>query len=327
MARSDNPFTIALSKHDPARLREAFDECRKAGAGTYDRTTLNRWLDGSTPNNGEFVRQMSEFLGDADLFPAWEEARKRRPRSSATPEAVVQQYTSLSYDDRQEAWPELRKLFLERFAREVTGATYRIELRDHPDPDADLYELRLTWQWDGHLPANAWVVVSNSTQVLGDAYEEDTCLFREILPLDDEALDRGWSGLPAPALTYNELGPANQQMQRHVATEEGNGRWRFDNEAAENARVRIGLSYPYPRGYGKFFIRLGHYQFEGGAEITLTLSTPAAHSPDVFTYLPAGRQREYAADLVGPNELAVTLGAGGTILSDGDGAVLFWSES
>lgn len=327
MPQTGNPFAAALTKHDPVRLRQAFDACRKAGAGNYDRTTLNRWLDGSIPTQGEFIRRMGEELEDPALFAAWERIKHSRPRTAASPEAVIRQFAALSYDDRQEAYPEIRKLFLERFTEQRSRASHRIELRDGPNPESDFHELRLVWEWDGRLPANARAIYAIDNLGLGDAYDDPKCVFREVLPIETETFATLLETWPEQILNYNPLGTANQQMYRHVGVPNGCGVFQFDNEEVDHARVRWSLTYPYPKGHTVYFIRFGNYRYGGGAEISLALTTAKAHSPRVFTYLPAGRQREYAGEFGRSNELQVTLGAGGTILSDGDGAVLFWSES
>ena len=327
MTQSSSRLATALRRHDRVRLREAFDACREAGVGSYDRTTLNRWLDGSIPTSGDYIRCMGDYLEDPDLHQAWQAAHRSGSRSSPTPDTVVKRFESLSIDERKAAFPEIRKLFLEQFEDVRSRTTYRVELRDSADPEADHFELRVHHEWDGALPADAWVGFTHDTAVLGDAYEDPTCVFREILSFDEATFDSLLETWPDQILAYNEIGRANQQLVSCVGVPDGKGVFRFDNEPVENARARLSLSYPFPKGVGVFFIKLGRYRFEGGTEVSLSLDARTASSPRAFPFLPAGRQREYAADLVRPDELAVTLGAGGTILSEGDGVGLYWAES
>jgi hypothetical protein len=327
MAPSGNRFATALRHHDRARLRQAFDACREAGVGSYDRTTLNRWIDGSMPTSGDFIRCMADQLEDPGLYEAWQDSRQAGPRAAASPQAVVKRFESLSIEERKQAFPEIRKLFLEQFEEIRRRASWRVELRDAADPDADHFELRILHEYDGRLPADAWIVYTTDSGVLGDAYEEPDCVFREVLSFGSDTFRSLLETWPEQVLAYNRIGQANQQLMTHVGVPDGDGVFRFDNEEVEDARVRLSLAYPYPKGVGAFFLRLGQYRFEGGPEVTLALNTESASSPNAFPFLPAGRQREYAADLVRAKELAVTLGGGGTVLSEGDGVVLYWTET
>lgn len=325
-----SPFSAILAKYDQSELRAAFVRAKNADGKNYDRTSLYRWLDGSVPKDGDFIQHLGHELGDSDLYPAWEQTSQRRTRATKasahpTPDSVEDQYEALSHDDRQQAYPNIRRLYLERFTELRTGASYRVELRD--GPTANFREVRVTIEWDGSLPADARAIYTTEDNRLGDAFQDRHCLFRETLAIDNDHFADLLETWPDQILTWNPIGVVNPHKHRHIATNDGDGTFQFDNDAAEDARITLSLTYPYPKGLGVFFIRFGNYRFEGGAHLFFTLNATGAHSPKVFTYLPAGRQREFAANLGRTNELVITLGSAGTILTDGDGATLYWTES
>ena len=203
---------------------------------------------------------------------------------------------------------------------------WRIAFDEPSDPDADHLVLRLDMQWDGQLRANTSVVYTSAHETLGEAYEDERCLFRETLPFPPDRLAELLEDWPDQVLAYNPIGPANQQIVRHIASPVGDGTFVFDNAEVADSRIRLSLIYPYPRNLRAFFVRFGRYRVIDGAEITLTLPQKVAANPRAFPFLPPGRQREFAEVPFRSNELRVTLGAGGTTLSEGDGVVLYWTE-
>lgn len=326
MSQARNSFAEALSAHDGLSLKEAFDRANETSTRTLHRTTLTRWLEGSVPNNEDFVRLLATELGDEQVFEAWQASRNTR--SSSAPRAVISRFESLSEDERQQAYIEIRRLYLEtRFSELRDRLTYRVEVTDPEDLNADHLTIRLTMEYDSELPANAQVIFVPTHGQLSQAYEESACVFRDRVAIDPAELERLLESGPVPVLAYNHLDRTGQRMIKHEARWLGGGVFEFDNEAVENVRIRLTFDYPFPRGVQMFPVRFGEYRVAGGAEFILTLNARSTSRPGAFAFPPAGRQREWAVDLVRPNELVASLGAGGTILADGDGLVLSWAES
>ncbi|MGB5758048.1 MAG: hypothetical protein WBM50_14110 [Acidimicrobiales bacterium] len=326
MAQARNQFVQALSAHDQRNLREAFDRVNDATEQKLHRTTLTRWLDGSVPNREDFIRLLAGELDDPKVYEAWESARETR--SPAGYRSVVTRFDGLSPEDRELAYTEIRRSYLaSRFPKLLDRLSYRVEINDPPEPDTDYLVVRVTQEYDSDLPANVRVIFTTTPKDLGDAYEDSRCLFRDIVPMDQDRLDALLEAGPSPVLAYNLLAGSSQRMITHHGVWRGGGLFEFDNDPVADARVRLSFEYPFPRGRQIWPIRFGEFRVAGGAEFTLTLNARSATAPDVFAYPPAGRHREWAADQVRPDELVVSLGAGGTVLADGDGLVLSWAEN
>jgi len=326
MPETRNQFLEALSAHDNPQLKDAFDRANEAADRKLHRTTLTRWLDGSVPNNETFVRLLADELEDDRVFEAWQATRGTR--SSSAPRNVVSRFESLSPEDRVEAYVDIRRLFLaSRFPELRNGLRYRVEVNDPPDPDADHLVIRLTQEFDSLLPAQAQIEIVPSHRKLSAAYENPACIFRDRVGFAPDELERLLEAGPTPVLAYNQLDRAGQRMITHDGRWLGDGIFEFDNDAVDNVRVRFSIDYPYPCNVQNWPIRFGEFRVAGGAEFTLVLNARTASSPEAFAFPPAGRHREWAVDRVRPNELVASLGAGGTILADGDGLMLSWVES
>lgn len=320
-----NPFADALAAHDMRALRAAFEACKQGDETGYDRTTLNRWLDGSIPNREPFVRCLSERLGDPEIYASWQQAKEARSPSRV--KTVVSRFEGLSTEEKDEAFHEIRAQYLATFPSVRRRGTYRVEVDDPPDPGDDHLVVRLEMTWRGAIPAGAEAQIVTGHDELGDAYEAATCIFREILDFDTERLTQLLAVGPDPVLAINPVDTNAPRGAHHVGQQVEPGRFRFDNPEATEAQVRLSLSYPYPRGLGVFFIRLGRYQVPDTFEVTLRLNSRSASSPQAFPFLPPGRQREFSQSFLGPDELFFTFGTGNTVYGEGDGLVLYWTES
>lgn len=326
MSQARNPFHEALSAHDGRSLKDAFDRANERAERRLHRTTLTRWLDGSVPNNEDFVRLLAQELDDEDILDAWQTSRGTR--SSAAHRAVVSRFDGLSPEDQEQAYYEIRRSYLaSRFPRLLDHLRYRVEVNDPPDPSAEHLMIRFTEEYDSSLPARAQVVFVPSHRKLSEAYENPLCIFRDRVALEPNELDRLLEAGPAPVLAYNQIDRAGQRMITHEGQWQGEGVFEFDNDEVDSARIRLSIDYPWPRSVQVFPIKFGEFRVAGGAEFTLVLNARSASSPGAFAYPPAGRQREWAVDRVRPTELVASLGAGGTILADGDGLVLSWVEN
>lgn len=324
MARP-NRFAEALRAVDPALLRAAFEASGSADSqGGYDRTTLNRWLDGAIPSRGDFVHILADELSEPDLYRAWQEARGERSSSSA--KSVISRFEGLSTAERDEAFHEIRKHYVSAEKPEWRNFTYRITVNDPPEGETDHLLLRVDFSWEGRLPAQASIVFVNDPQTLGNAYNQANCIFRELIDFDTERMTQLFEGLAEDqVLAYNPLGETNPRPVTHRAGVDSFGVAQFDNDEVERAHIRLSLSYPLPKGTPMFIVRLGQYSVPGPAEATLVLNSRLASRPRAFTFLAPGRQREWASNPLRSNELFVTLGTAETVLGEGDGVVLSWT--
>jgi len=222
---------------------------------------------------------------------------------------------------------EVRAAYLSSFPSVRSRSTWRVEVNDPPDPDDDHLVIRAEMTWTGAIPADAEAQIVSDHDELGDAYANPDCIFREILDFAPDRLAALFDTAPDPVLAINPLDSSAPRGSHHTGQQTEPGRFQFDNAEATDAQVRLGLLYPYPRGQGVFFIRLGRYQVPDTFEATLRLNSRSTSSPRAFPFLPPGRQREFSQSYLGPDELFFTFGTGNTVYGEGDGLVLYWTES
>ena len=330
-----NRFADALARHDQRRLRAAFEQCNDNGGTSYDRTTLTRWLDGSVPTRGQFIRCLAERLEDEDLYSAWEAVHGGR--SSSASRSVVSRFENLPPDERDRAYPEIRKLYLARFPAMRSRFSVRVDLSDDRH-EPDLFEVRVTMNWTGRLPAEAKVSFATDFRRFHDAFEDDSVLFGEMLRLDQARLhellspppdrdDAGSGGRYRQVLAYSAAsGPAGLVATSHDGRWAGDGVFAFDNEEADDAQVRLSLSYPYRRRVQQFPLRFGRYRVDGRARIEFVSHCPTIEDLRAIAFMPSGQARDWSFEAFRPDELVVYLGERESVLSDGDGVVLSWIE-
>lgn len=320
-----NDFVAALDRHDMPQLRAAFEAAKKVTGERYDRTTLNRWIDGSIPTKETFIRQLATELDDETVFTAWSELRQSQSPSQGR--SVVSRYQGLSKDEKDWVFHEIRAEYLSTFPSVRSRSTWRVEVNDPAESDDDHLVMRLENTFTGAIPAAAEAHVVTGHEDLGDAYENPDCIFRDIVAIEPARLSELLDTQPAPVLAINPRDSSAPRGSQHLGTQIKPGRFRFDNAAATDAQVRLTITYPYPRGHGIFPIRLGRYQVPDTFEVTLRLNSRSASSPRAFPFLPPGRQREFAESYPAPDELFFTFGTGNTVYGEGDGLVLSWTES
>jgi hypothetical protein len=320
-----NSFAAALAQHDLPRLRRAFEAAKAATGETYDRTTLNRWLSGSIPREGEFIRDLGRELADPAIHASWEEARRAQTPSRAR--SVVSRFEGLTAEEKDWAFHEIRRDFVAEYPSIRSRLGYRIEIEDPDDPDDDHLRVRVGHSWTGDLPADATVRYVTEYPDLSSAYEDPACIFREDLPFTADRLQELLEAGEEQVLAVTPLDSRSTRGSRLVGQLVEPGVFAFANAAASEAHIQVNLSYPYPRDRPVFFLRFGRYQVPDTAEVTLVLRARSTSGPRAFPYMPPGRQRDWTWNLIRPNELTVSLGTGNTVLSEGDGLVLFWSSS
>ena len=277
------------------------------------------------PRNGDFVRCLADRLDDPSLLEAWQRARNSPGHGAGTVEGVINRYRSLSTEDRAEAFPEIRRLFLERYGSERSRLSFRVDVYDSADPEANFFDLRLVIKWTGRLPEYANVAFVVEQSGLGDAFEDPTCVFRDALAMDRDELLRVLEGAEQ-TLSYKPLDEDNPTFTTMQGNHDGTGVFRFENDRIDNAEVRLDLNYPYPKRQRNFPIRFGKYKVAGVVDITF-----AAHSSEVIdpqcngVFLPPGNERHWASATLPRNEYVVYLGKDNLLLSEGDGALLSWT--
>lgn len=322
-----NRFAEALRAVEHSRLRAAFEASSQADTkGGYDRTTLNRWLDGALPNRGEFVRLLADELDDPDLYDAWEDARGER--SGSAQRSVVSRFEGLAGAEKDQAFHEIRRNYVSDGRPVRRNLVYRITVNDPPEAHADHLLLRLDMSWEGRLPANAELRFVTDESGLGDAYSLPDCIFRELLAFDPAQMADLFDTLADDqVLAYNTLGALNPRPVTHRARPDSTGSAVFDNAEVERAHIKLSLSYPIPKGTPMFLFKVGEYSVPGPAEASLTLNSRATSRPQAVAFLAPGRQREWAANQMRANELFISLGTAETVLGEGDGFVLSWTVS
>ena len=322
---SANPFARALSGHDPNALRVAFASCNSDRETAYNRTTLTRWLDRSVPRDGEFVQCLANRLEDPALFEAWQKARQSSDRGGGV-DVAIERFRALTQDERVNASPEIRRLFLEQYPSVRSRLTFRVDLHDGVDSADEVFDIRLVIRWTGRLPENANVAFVRDQSHLGDAFADEACIFREALTMNQDDLDRLLEDAEQ-ILSYKPLNEDNPNITTLLGWRGETGpTFTFDKDRVKNADIRLDLRYPYPKSERNFAIRFGKYQVAGMSEIVFAPHTDEVTDPQCrMPYLPSGEQRAWASSKLPRGELVVYLGSDGTLLSEGDGVVLSWS--
>ncbi len=322
MAEPSTPFAKALSEHESARLRQAFDECNEAQGTSYNRTTLGRWLERSVPRDEAFVRCLAERLADDLIVTAWQQARRSGPTSTVA--AAVDAFRQLTKEDRASAFLEIREAYLEQYSSVRTRFNLRIDLYDDDEGD-DLLDLRLVIRWTGRLPQNANVAFVTEQSKLGDRYADADCIFRDAVDMSFETLD-GKLGACEQTLSYKRSDEDNPTFNTLEGEYVGDGIFVFANEKVENAEIRLDIQYPYPKHQRDFPVRFGKYQVAGMAEIVFAPHSGSVSNPRCsMPFMPAGQERAWASSSIPRGELVVYLGSDDTLLSEGDGVVLSWT--
>ncbi len=329
-ATREGRFAEALRRIDRRRLNAAFEHCNHLhDVDGYDRTALHRWLAGSVPGREDFVVRLAEELKDDTLVDAW---RASRATTTATDvKAVVTRFAGLGADDKLSAFHEIREELAASASVPVRrNFRMRVELHDGP-PAAGAdnralgpYRMRVAIDWDGYLPANANTVIVTDYDRLGHAFDQDNCLFRDVVELDESFLSRTRSLDGAvQSLSYGPL-DGNGRTTTIAATEADGGVYQFDNPECADARVRLRVEYPFPHGTAFYPIVFQGYQIDGPARITIVLYSATAENPRGYAFL--GQGRSWQASQLMPRELELEVGSEGSTLGDETGIVLYWSE-
>lgn len=322
-----NPFAQALGTVPLPRLRAAFDAVQDTNGRSYNRTTLNRWLQGSIPTRGEFIQSLASKLDAPAIYEAWQEARDSRAPSSA--QAAVRAFGRLERRSREQAFHQIRDVYLSSLPVR-SRMIYRVDVHDppercHPGEPNDHLLVTVSASWSGEIPADATAVFTADRGELDQAFESQQCVFREGLRFDPDRLHPLLERHAELVLAVNPPGTTGRGAI-YVGEAVQPGVYCFNNPLFAEAKIRVSLTYPFPRGQSVFFLRFGPYRLQDTAEITLTLNSESSSDPRAFAYLPPGRQDELSVDLLRSNEMFVSLGHAGTVLSEGDGAVLYWTE-
>lgn len=329
-ATREGRFAEALRRIDRRRLNAAFEHCNHlSDVDGYDRTALHRWLAGSVPGREDFVVRLAQELQDDALVDAW---RASRATTTATDvKAVVTRFSGLSADDKLAAFNEIR----EELAASATlpvrrNFRMRVELHDGSPGDSSganvhrPYRMQVAIDWDGYLPANASTVIVTDYDRLGHAFDQENCLFRDVVELDESFLSRTRSLDGAvQSLSYGPL-DSTGRTTTIAATEADGGVYQFDNPEIAEARVRLRVEYPFPHGTAFYPIVFQGYQIDGPARITIVLYAANAENPRGYAFL--GQGRSWQASQLMPRELELEVGSEGSILGDETGIVLYWSE-
>jgi hypothetical protein len=320
-----NSFTQALLAHEGPRLRAAFEACRASGSHNYDRTTLNRWLTGSVPTNGEAIRCLSEQLDDPAVIDTWHEQRNQQPpKGQPTVDTVVRRFGLLNEKDQEKAFQRIRQTYLGRFTSVRREFLNRVEVLDPFGDDEDHFILSVTVGWKGRILTDSTAILATDQTSLGNAYAETSCIFREKIELGESTISHLLQSCDPPSLSVIPLASSNPQPEMFI------GQWdgltaRFGNDVTDDAEIQVNVQFPVSRSTLLYPVNFGQYRVEGGASLTLVLTSKALKDPHALPFLPPGKERDVAMVHPRPNTLEVRLGTHpDTVLSQGDGAVLGW---
>lgn len=304
-------------------LNAAFVEAQRRTGISFDRSTLARWKAGTTtPGNGHFVRVLGEVLEDPEVLAAWE-ADARTPDPEV--QGVLTRFQRLEPRVRRAAVEAaLRDLFATD-KRSRSDLTMTIRLQLHAADACDRLDVTITWT--GYLPAQAVVQIASTDVELADAYDQDRCIFRELIPLESAPFELAMEafqvvGESTPVLRYRPEG--NRRFRRLEAEPQDEpGRYQFANEEVARADIRLTVCFPYPSDLCVYPVKFGGYALHGVSTSSLVLEGSRSSRLHAIPFEGTGPVNVHPHDF-GQNEVAIEIGEEGSLLPPGAGVVFFW---
>jgi hypothetical protein len=323
-SRPPRRLPAVLARHlEGGRLREAFERVNKMqGVRRYDRTALTRWLSGeSTPSDAAFMEKLAAALGDPEIVSARAEDIGLNDRELRD---LVTRFRTLSAERKRQVLPELiSELVRDDFAVR-NEFTMRIEL--HADLTPDCHRLDLSLGWVGRLPGAATVEVVSDEDLLAGAYARDSCIFRELVPIDPGTFAQATAALqaPGPILRYK---PVNSPsfVEAKISSEHtpAVGIYQFDNDDIPTADIRLRACLPYPADLPMYPVMLGAYAVAGRSVITMVTDSRRCGRPHALRFLGHAAAWTQPGDF-DRSELSVEIGESGSLVEPNAGVIFFW---
>lgn len=304
------------------------DDRMAHGHGDYsgDRSTRTRWLHGdSLPRCAACVRALAAVLEDEGVLSAWaqdcEEANDQRKFNDA-----ATRVSGLP--------PEMKRKLQEQLEHDIESATSEATPRELLRIDVEIASFtramhrgEVSLRWRGSVPANAKVSVVSDRDSLNAAFADQSCIYRDLLHLGEEQLAAGYEqlaehepGRPAVELGLKRDGRPWSELT--ASQLDAPGCFEFDNEAVDEAAVRLRVTFPYPTEYTCYPVQFGSYQVSGVADVSMRLTSGVAQRQPKLLVFPPDRETRVEPRT---DALSIELGEAGAVLPTGTTVFFYWT--
>ncbi|HTA04922.1 MAG TPA: hypothetical protein VK774_01040 [Solirubrobacteraceae bacterium] len=289
-----------------------------------DRATRSRWVNGKAlPRCRECVAALADILGDEELLDAWEREGTRRDEQGQLTK-TLSQIATLPMPFQRKVQEQLRVDLQEtEFA---TRETLRIKVRI-ARCTAAVHRVEASVRWRGELPARARILFASDRDELNEAYADESCVYRDLLHLDANALSAGYAQLAKRegGRPLNELRvkPVGEREWRTFAAASASspGCFEFDNKRADEADIQLSVTFPMPTHYACYPIQFGSYRVRGVASATLGLAADISPKAAELLVLPPSCQTAVDCD---SGSVSVELGEPDSLLPTDATIFFYW---
>jgi hypothetical protein len=190
----------------------------------------------------------------------------------------------------------------------------------------DCHRLDVSVKWIGRLPADASVELAADEELLKDAYDRDSCVFRELVPLGPSQFETAMGELrsSAPTLRYKSSGEAEfTTAPLKDADPDRSGFSAFDTPEVRLAELRLNVCLPYPADLPMYPVMLGAYAVAGRATITIATDGRTCGTPHALQFLGQTPTWLHHSEFH-RSELSVEIGDDASVVEPNSGVVFYW---
>ena len=316
-----NAFAKVLRSQDQSRLKEAFYRANMIpDLVPYDRTTLSRWLEGSIPSRGNFVKRLAKELEDESVYEAWKTCKDM---SDSNIKGMLTRFQNLNSSDQTKVFKKIREqYYVSRNESKIENYLTRIDLND--SPLGDYYEIKVRLSWLGTLPANANISFVKTFESLTNELKNTNSVFSEKLDFNDaefiECFENKRYSQPHLSFTKKDSGEEFQEIE---CKQSNPGIFVFDNEKCENANIQLSIRYPFPNKVRIYPLTPREHRTVGPAKIQFVINTTRAKNPQMLSMF--GDQTNCTAKYAHGDEISVQIGTTNKII-EGTGLIFTWEE-
>lgn len=317
-------FGAAINRLSKDSVRATFREANQQCGRRVDLTNLSKYRNGQHPSLelvGHWIPMLAHASGidEGALWAAWNEDADAR-RAAARRSSIVSAFRQLTPAEQRDMLGELHDLLEGSLpARRHFRLAIELASTEHPQ----WHRLNVRSEWIGALPDTAFITTTASYSDLEAAYDEPSCIYRELIPGNVKELQEAYAmmALRVPVLRYRSEGV---DFELDGVPERGvPGRYSFNTTAVEKARCHLFAAFPYPANVPCYPIFLNRYSVQEAAYITINLNRIGCRWLETVVYGYHSRARFHIDD---PShfERVVTIGTEGGVLPQGVGAVFIW---
>lgn len=327
---------ILLRHHLGGALQPAFDRTNSHferliaggeatnGEHPYHHRAFERWLDGHRPKRQPFIEKLADELDDLELVDAYRKLGDQRDRDRHH-DNLIESFRSLAPASQADVFNRIEHIYLANgYTRRNFSAHATMGVAPNRPGFEQVAHLTVDLQWQGRLPAEPSIVITNSRNHLDTAYSDSDCIYREFVAIDDSGFDDPAELFATAEAALHYRTPDDTTYHVAEVTEQRSTagvRWSFRAQDHDDALVRVRARCPFPRT-PPYLFRLGHYTVTGDVAIGMRVDLPDA-AITAFDFLGPGVVPALRA--FGGNELTLEVdGHQVSHIMPRSGVVFFW---